>query len=593
MRVGSCRLFPSVLLLLAACDERPVVCRPVSLCDGGAPADDLDDLDEDGPADDGADGDDGSDDGADGDRPGPGDDPGTDDAGPDGDGNDPDGGSGGPGDPADAGDATAPGAEDLLWHLPATGGASLPAIAADGALYVLLDRSFVARLDPAGHVVWSVDVEGRPLHGYPVLSSDDARVYVVSEEEEASPYRRSAIFAFDAATGVELWRAEPETFGVPGPSPGGRALRLTPPAVAPDGAVVVGDRSCDLGTGSLEPVVVALDPFTGAERWKHQAEHCARSAPVITANGDVVFDDGGDLEAVASSSGAPRWTQSSTLQSDAATRAAVAGDGALVVGGFSVAGGFLEDAMLYAATPPAAGGTLTSWRFELVLAADAAGEARPTAPTIAADGAIWVGFSAEWDGTLPTRLLSTTSTGTVLVDVSSMYGASTAWECVSDPTQPVAVEGGRVYTTCDRWVGPRAGAFDGSVALVELTAAGAVVRVVELPGVDPDADPSNPFARDVAVGPDGTIYVPSTSTTGLFAVRGDRALSGAWPKAARDAGNRSSAAPPGVVDDGGGDPPPPASCVGACGGQSADGACWCEPSCVTYGDCCADYDATC
>jgi hypothetical protein len=41
-------------------------------------------------------------------------------------------------------------------------------------------------------------------------------------------------------------------------------------------------------------------------------------------------------------------------------------------------------------------------------------------------------------------------------------------------------------------------------------------------------------------------------------------------------------------DDGGGD----GSCVGYCGG-AAPGGCYCDASCVMYGDCCADYDAAC
>ncbi|HTJ85074.1 MAG TPA: hypothetical protein VL400_25335 [Polyangiaceae bacterium] len=34
------------------------------------------------------------------------------------------------------------------------------------------------------------------------------------------------------------------------------------------------------------------------------------------------------------------------------------------------------------------------------------------------------------------------------------------------------------------------------------------------------------------------------------------------------------------------------SCADACGGASDDG-CWCDDLCIGYGDCCADYEATC
>ena len=35
------------------------------------------------------------------------------------------------------------------------------------------------------------------------------------------------------------------------------------------------------------------------------------------------------------------------------------------------------------------------------------------------------------------------------------------------------------------------------------------------------------------------------------------------------------------------------SCVGMCGGQSADGSCYCDEMCAGYGDCCADYCDAC
>lgn len=35
------------------------------------------------------------------------------------------------------------------------------------------------------------------------------------------------------------------------------------------------------------------------------------------------------------------------------------------------------------------------------------------------------------------------------------------------------------------------------------------------------------------------------------------------------------------------------SCVGACGGPSAKGSCWCDDQCVEYNDCCRDYQKLC
>lgn len=38
----------------------------------------------------------------------------------------------------------------------------------------------------------------------------------------------------------------------------------------------------------------------------------------------------------------------------------------------------------------------------------------------------------------------------------------------------------------------------------------------------------------------------------------------------------------------GGTPSSPGSCAGHCGGPSADGSCYCDQECPSYGDCCAD-----
>src|SRR5690606_4973966 len=35
------------------------------------------------------------------------------------------------------------------------------------------------------------------------------------------------------------------------------------------------------------------------------------------------------------------------------------------------------------------------------------------------------------------------------------------------------------------------------------------------------------------------------------------------------------------------------TCLGACGGKSYDGTCWCDEACANYGDCCDDHAASC
>jgi hypothetical protein len=49
----------------------------------------------------------------------------------------------------------------------------------------------------------------------------------------------------------------------------------------------------------------------------------------------------------------------------------------------------------------------------------------------------------------------------------------------------------------------------------------------------------------------------------------------------------------GACADGEPAPPAAASCVDRCGGASVDESCWCDADCADYGDCCADYVATC
>ncbi len=41
------------------------------------------------------------------------------------------------------------------------------------------------------------------------------------------------------------------------------------------------------------------------------------------------------------------------------------------------------------------------------------------------------------------------------------------------------------------------------------------------------------------------------------------------------------------------EPEPTATCKGACGGQSADGSCYCDAQCEKYKDCCDDYASEC
>jgi hypothetical protein len=39
--------------------------------------------------------------------------------------------------------------------------------------------------------------------------------------------------------------------------------------------------------------------------------------------------------------------------------------------------------------------------------------------------------------------------------------------------------------------------------------------------------------------------------------------------------------------------PEGSTCEGACGGQAADGSCWCDDACTYYGDCCDDLAEHC
>jgi hypothetical protein len=62
-------------------------------------------------------------------------------------------------------------------------------------------------------------------------------------------------------------------------------------------------------------------------------------------------------------------------------------------------------------------------------------------------------------------------------------------------------------------------------------------------------------------------------------------------------GAPSGGGAPSTGGSGGGTPPPPPppgnSCKNHCGGQSADGSCFCNPDCQQYGDCCPDFILAC
>ena len=175
----------------------------------------------------------------------------------------------------------------LAWRAPTDGDViSSPAIA-DGTVYVGSGDGHLYALDLAnGERRWRYDAGGA-VNSSPAVGG--GLVYATA--------RDGSIFAVDAATGTRRWRI---TTGPDLPLPWGHESGdyfLSSPAYL-DGTIVVG-----AGDGG----VYALDAATGKQKWRAQTEGRVRASPAI-ANGRVYaasFD--GRVYCLDLKTGAVRW----------------------------------------------------------------------------------------------------------------------------------------------------------------------------------------------------------------------------------------------------------------------------------------------
>jgi DNA-binding beta-propeller fold protein YncE len=196
-------------------------------------------------------------------------------------------------------------------------------------------RSYDATAEGPGPLQFPADL---------ALSPDDATVFVAMEEQVGEdPWTSPStwvVAAHDAATGAQRWRISVE---------GLRAQSFPAAvAVAPDGSAlyVAGSDREAFGGGESATVVLALDPASGAERWRARfdgpggtdnprtlvADAGGVYVAVISANGDnadldyvlwALHPDGGERFAT-------RWSGIGDGRVDTPLDIAVAPDGSMV-----------------------------------------------------------------------------------------------------------------------------------------------------------------------------------------------------------------------------------------------------------------------
>lgn len=207
-----------------------------------------------------------------------------------------------------------------LWHFKAERDVWAPPLVRAGRVYVAsLDHHIYVLDAGSGQVLWSKDM-GAAVAGAPALSSDGDTLYVgtfgsrlyalesASGEEVWPPFTATnwvwsgpalddgmlyftdvsgVVFAVEAATGTEAWRAQP-----------GGKMRARP-AVAGD-LIIVGDRA-----GTL----FALDRASGAEVWRQTLKGQLLASPVVVEDKVLVAPFNGEnlLVAYSLAGDAVRW----------------------------------------------------------------------------------------------------------------------------------------------------------------------------------------------------------------------------------------------------------------------------------------------
>jgi outer membrane protein assembly factor BamB len=151
-------------------------------------------------------------------------------------------------------------------------------IGPDGDVYVVTTRGSVFRLNGAtGTVVWQRTGLG-PASSMAVFTRDDQRLIVSTGR---------AVRALRVLDGQQVWRTQ-------------HSSTMGPPAVAPDGTIVVGDAAGDLR---------GLNPRTGAPRWMRSLSFPIIHPAAFGFAGEAYVPAGKRLSGVNVSNGSVLWTR--------------------------------------------------------------------------------------------------------------------------------------------------------------------------------------------------------------------------------------------------------------------------------------------
>ncbi|AMP04280.1 PQQ-binding-like beta-propeller repeat protein [Collimonas pratensis] len=305
----------------------------------------------------------------------------------------------------------------LKWTFQSTGVvSSTPALGADGSVYVAAANVVYALDAVSGASKWSVKLGGT-VRSSPALSaagvlyvgSDDGHLTALAMADGSKKwdhdFAADGYFNRDAAGNLRTPSKNPAVSSLPS------IIQVdSSPAIGADGTVYVGvDGYAGPFYQSL-PVglVCALDPASGALKWKYGTNDWVQASPVIGADGTVyVGANGSDsvFYALNPQTGAAAWGYS---VGGGVTDASLAADGTVYLG--------LGNNALTALTAPAAGssdsvslsylnygqaqehGGLTTlkagkalWSFVIPPASPLNPSTVGASPAIAADGTIYIG----------------------------------------------------------------------------------------------------------------------------------------------------------------------------------------------------------
>lgn len=145
---------------------------------------------------------------------------------------------------------------------------------------------------PAAFPVAAQPVSTRAAAGWtaPVLA--DGVVYVGRWRDAGG----HVLLALDAVTGEERWRFVVDH-------------RLEGPATVVDGVVYLGDHLSEINRDTIRAggTVYALDAATGEERWRAATNRGVRTAPTVVDGVVYLADLGGGVRALDAAAGRERW----------------------------------------------------------------------------------------------------------------------------------------------------------------------------------------------------------------------------------------------------------------------------------------------